>query len=125
MVYLDTHVVVWLYAARADLLSEPARSALNGEDDLRVSPMVLLEIDFLRETGRIASGHSTVYGELHQKLGLRVCELGFSDVIEASAALEWTRDPFDRLIVGHAAASGASLITRDETVRRHYEKALW
>jgi len=38
---------------------------------------------------------------------------------------EWTRDPFDRLIVAHAAANDARLLTKDEKIRRHYKRAVW
>jgi PIN domain nuclease of toxin-antitoxin system len=125
MVYVDTHVVVWLYAGRLDLLSGTVRAKLNADDDLRISPMVLLELEYLRETRRTTAGAPAVYGALHQQIGLQVCGLGFAEVIEAAAKLDWTRDPFDRIIAGHAAAAGAPLITRDETIRRHYDNALW
>lgn len=37
----------------------------------------------------------------------------------------WTRDPFDRTITAQAARVGAFLLTRDETIRRHYAAAVW
>jgi PIN domain nuclease of toxin-antitoxin system len=35
------------------------------------------------------------------------------------------RDPFDRLMVAHAAANRAALITRGEEIQRHYRRAVW
>ncbi len=36
-IYLDTHVVAWLYAGRVDLLSTRARTLIDAEE-LRISP---------------------------------------------------------------------------------------
>ena len=43
MMYLDTHVVAWLYANRVDLLSECVRKRVEDQEVL-VSPMVNLVI---------------------------------------------------------------------------------
>ena len=122
--YLDTHVVAWLYANQVDLLSERVRRCLE-EQEIFVSPMVLLELDFLSEIGRISEGGSRIYENLHARIGLKVCPLEFSRVVEAASLQTWTRDPFDRVIVGHAAASGGELATRDEIIHRHYDRAVW
>jgi len=47
--------------------------------------------------------------------------------VEALICLDtrWTRDPFDRLIVGLAALAGSALLTKDRTIRKHYRKATW
>ena len=124
MIYLDTHVVAWLYAPRLDLLSEAARQALE-ENEILISPVVLLELDYLHEIGRIARPSTDIYQDLHETLGLRLCTRGFAEVIRAACAETWTRDPIDRIIVGHAAAAGRPLVTRDETIRAHYGRTLW
>ena len=43
LIYLDSHVVAWLYAGQVELLSRRARALVEAED-LRVSPLVTLEI---------------------------------------------------------------------------------
>ena len=53
MIHLDTHVVVWLYLAEVERLPARAREAIEAED-LEISPMVLLELQSLREIGRLA-----------------------------------------------------------------------
>jgi PIN domain nuclease of toxin-antitoxin system len=40
-------------------------------------------------------------------------------------ALNWTRDPFDRLIVAHSLCRGISLLTKDRTIRSRVELAVW
>jgi len=52
IVYLDTHIVIWLYATRLDLLSKKALQ-LIGKKELLISPIVRLELEYLNELGRI------------------------------------------------------------------------
>jgi PIN domain nuclease of toxin-antitoxin system len=40
-------------------------------------------------------------------------------------SLFWTKDPFDRLIVAHALAADAILLTADGTIREHCPQASW
>jgi PIN domain nuclease of toxin-antitoxin system len=122
--YLDTHVVAWLYANQVALLSDRVRRLVESQEIL-VSPMVLLELDFLTEIGKISAGGSRIYQNLHTRIGLRICPIEFPRIIDAASLQTWTRDPFDRIIVGHAAASGRDLATRDETIRQHYARAVW
>ena len=48
--YLDTHVAVWLYEKDEERISRLARELIESSE-LLVSPMVLLEVEFLFETG--------------------------------------------------------------------------
>jgi PIN domain nuclease of toxin-antitoxin system len=49
----------------------------------------------------------------------------FADVVATALRLDWTRDPFDRLIVAQAIAEDANLATRDRVVRRNFKGAIW
>ena len=62
---------------------------------------------------------------LAAQLGLRVCDLPFPAVIESALDLRWTRDPFDRMIVGQAVLAGSTLLTKDRAIRKHFRKATW
>lgn len=124
LIYLDSHVATWLFAARTDLLSRQAIDLIERED-LYISPMVRLELEYLREIGRLSPSSHEMVGTLSEKVGLQVCDLPFSTVAEHAAQQRWTRDPFDRLIVGNAAAREARLLTRDETIRANYSAAVW
>lgn len=124
MTYLDTHVAVWLYAGDLKALSPAARQQID-DDDLYVSPAALLELESLREIKRIKASADQIASALAREIGLRVCELSFGAVAGAAIGVSWVRDPFDRLIVGHATANDASLITKDRTIRRRYRKAVW
>lgn len=45
-------------------------------------------------------------------------------IIEAALEQPWTRDPFDRIVVAHAALRESPLVTRDRNVRGHYPQAV-
>jgi len=54
LIYLDTHIVVWLYAGLSDRFSDLAKSLIDSHD-LYISPMVRLELKYLNEIGRITA----------------------------------------------------------------------
>ncbi len=124
LIYLDTHVVAWLYAGRIDLFSRRAASAIEAED-LLISPVVALELQYLNETKRIGVDAAAIVRTLQAQIGLRVCDLVFPTVIDSALEQSWTRDPFDRIIVGHAAAADRQLVSKDRTIRRHYRRTVW
>lgn len=124
LIHLDTHVVAWLYAGRADLLSRRAALAIE-EEDLAISPMVVLELEYLRETKRLAVSGPAIVRALETQIGLRVSEHGFNTIIRSALDQDWTRDPFDRIIVGHAIAAACGLVTKDRSIRRRYDRAVW
>jgi len=124
MIHLDTHVLIWLYDGRLDLLPGSVRAALD-EHDLVASPMTRLELDYLHEVGRLAVGGSPIVKDLGRRVGLRLSPAGFEDVVARAVGLSWTRDPFDRLIVGNAIADACPLLTADQSILRHFEEASW
>lgn len=121
--HLDTHVVVALYAGRVDGLSARARAEIEARD-LRVSPMVRLELAFLREIGRITPEPSEILDDLALRIGLRVCDAPFARVASMAVSLPWTRDPFDRVIVAQALLTDAMLVTRDRRILAECPAAL-
>ena len=124
MIYLDTHVVAWLYAGELDLLPGPVRDLLECEE-LLISPMVELELQYLHECGRTALPGSVVVDALESEIGLGRCGLPFGQVVAEALREDWTRDPFDRLIVAQARARRLPLLTRDESILDHYDGAVW
>jgi PIN domain nuclease of toxin-antitoxin system len=122
--YLDTHVAVWLYEGDRTKLTIAVAKQIET-DSLFVSPAVLLEIEYLHERNKLTVGGRAIISALTRDIGLSVCELAFAAVAESALGLRWTRDPFDRLIVAHAAANDAPLLTKDERIRRHYKQAIW
>ena len=124
VIYLDTHVVAWLFAKRMDLLPQAVRARIE-ESDLLISPAVKLELQYLFEIGRITVYGAEVVETLGRELALRICDLPFPNVIEVALDVSWTRDPFDRVIASQAMLRGATLVTRDRNLRTHCPQAEW
>ena len=122
--HLDTHIVVWLYAGEVERLPREAQANLETHD-LRISPAVVLELQYLFEVRRVTEPAQSVVTALEGSLGLSVSTLSFQRVVAIAVEQTWTRDPFDRLIVAQAQAEGVSLVTADKLIRRHYPRALW
>lgn len=124
VIYIDTHVACWLYEGRLDLLSRDAVAALD-RGHLFASPIVDLELKLLHEMGRIAKGLEVVLHALAQEINLELGAEKFSRIVGAARELNWTRDPFDRLIVAEAMLAEAGLVTKDRLIRKHFAAAIW
>lgn len=124
LIYLDTHVAAWLYAGALDSISARA-SALLRENALRIAPMVRLELQYLYEIERVTRPAPEVVLSLQRAIGFEICDHPFDLVVEHAERLDWTRDPFDRLIVAQASIGQDRLLTKDETIRDHYAHAVW
>lgn len=92
---------------------------------MRVSPLVRLELEYLHAIGRVTDRAGPVLDELAATMGLRMCDAPFAAVVYEAETIEWTRDPFDRLIVAQAALAEAPLVTKDETLHANYSGAVW
>ena len=127
VIYLDTHVVGWLYRLdpKSARLTLRAREAIESGADLRMSPMVRLELQYLFEIGRIAEPPLLVLDAIQGPLGLTICDAPFPAVVREAEKQEWTRDPFDRMIVAQAALHDAALITADERMHANYGRCIW
>ena len=124
MIYLDTHVVVWLAAGENDRFTSGVRNILNREE-LFISPAVMLEIQFLKETGRVSASPVRIFEYLAERIGLAVCKRPFQDVVAAALGQSWTRDPFDRLIAAQAILAKEKLLTKDSKMLMHCPNAVW
>ncbi len=124
MIYLDTHLVVWLYAGLTSKLSDRAKHLIN-EHELYISPMVRLELQYLYEIGRITEKSDDILLDLVNRLNLKICQTDFNLIINQSLIINWTRDPFDRLIVSNASVDNHILLTKDNWILTHYKNAVW
>ena len=107
MILLDTNAVIWL-----EQRHKRARPLAALRHELYVSPASLLELQFLQEAGRIRlpkAGVQTLADDQHWL----VDDPPAADWFAEACDLGWTRDPFDRLIVGHARFRGWRLATGD------------
>ena len=124
MIYLDTHVVAWLYAGELGRLSQFASERIEAEDVL-ISPMVVLELTYLHEIERLLVDAPVIIESLEASIGLRVCALPFHRLVLEAASQKWTRDPFDRIIVANAVCAQSPLLTKDRLILKHCQSAVW
>lgn len=121
--HLDTHVAIWLVMGQKRRMRGVERILRNAA--LFVSPVVVVEMELLREIGRIREPVEKVIDILVEDHGVQQAGGDIAVVGREARLLGWTRDPFDRFIVAHAIADGATLLTADATIREHCPLARW
>ena len=125
MIYLDTHVVLWLYVGERNKLSDFVRSIIAQEFVLACSPIVRLELQYLYEIGRITDQPNVILADLLERIDLNICKKDFSLIIDQALGISWTRDIFDRLIVANAMIDQNILLTKDYKILANYANAKW
>lgn len=124
MIFLDTHVIVWLYAGLTEKLSKKAIELIE-DNDICISPVVKLELCYLQEVERIKPSAQEIIRYLQTHIGLSINDTPFDEIVNKSLGYTWTRDPFDRLIAANATCAHIRLLTKDETIRKHIKLAVW
>ena len=124
VVYLDTHVNVWLYAGLVDKLTGAAKKAIE-ESELFVSQMVRLELQYLFEIGRIMVRADTIIKSLSKTIGLKISAVAFNQIIEEALRISWTRDVFDRLLVAEAKTLKYGFVSADRNIQSNYKLTIW
>lgn len=104
---LDTNAVIWL------LIGHPRAEPLRDGGRLYVSPVSLLELQFLLEAGRLAQVPGRSIDELASDPRWSLDNPASVALFGAARTIGWTRDPFDRLLVGHARCRRWVLATGD------------
>ena len=122
--FLDTHAALLLWEGRLQSFGKDSRHVLDRAT-LLLSPMVRLELAFLRETGKVDPQPSRVLAGLSEDLGVFEIDTPLHEIVACAEALSWTRDPFDRLIVATALLHEAPLVTRDQRITEHSPAAVW
>ncbi len=58
-------------------------------------------------------------------MNITVLDLDFALASKEAETLQWTRDPFDRLIVATSQATGIPLLTKDRNILANFKLAIW
>lgn len=114
---LDTHFLVWL------VLGAPRLGEFPWIEDYHpwgVSPVSLLELEFLAEVGKLELDPVGFVDNLLGDSRFVVDEVPLLAIVRHALPLVWTRDPFDRLLAGHSSARRVPLCTVDRALRRHH-----
>jgi len=122
--FLDTHAAIFLWEGRSEIFGAGSRELLERAL-LHVSPLVRLELGFLREVGKLKVHPDEIMGPLTGDYGVTVTADPVDRLAHLAMPLAWTRDPFDRLLVATALLHEAPLITRDARIRENFAGAVW
>lgn len=124
MIYVDTHVVVWLYSGLTDKLTDISKSLIN-DNEVYISAIVRLELQYLYEIKRIKDEPDVIISDLSAQIGLKICNKNFNDIISITLTITWTRDPFDRIITANALLNNNILLSKDQNILNNYPYAKW
>jgi PIN domain nuclease of toxin-antitoxin system len=91
---LETHFLIWLVLESKRLANSPW---LDRYRPRGVSPVSFLEIQFFI-----------------------IDDISLETLVGHALRFDWTRDPFDRLLVAHSLARRVALCTTDRTIRSRH-----
>jgi len=114
---LDTHFVLWIVTGADRLADFPW---IERYQPWGVSPVSLLEIQYLAEIGRIEAQNPQFSDTLAKDPRFVLDEIPLVPLIRRAIELTWTRDPFDRLITAHSSVRRLPLCTTDRNIRLHH-----
>lgn len=116
-VLLDTHFLIWLVLGSTRL---EEFAWLDAYRPWGVSPVNLLEMQFLSEVGRLKVRNPDFADAVAADARFVIDDAPLAAVFRKALALDWTRDPFDRLLAAHSLTRRVPLCSIDETIRRHH-----
>jgi PIN domain nuclease of toxin-antitoxin system len=116
-ILLDTHFLIWILLG-ADRLG--AYPWLDEHRPWGISPVSMLELQYLGETGRLELDADRLLHALQRDGRFVLDEPPLVALIERALPLTWTRDPFDRLLAAHSLTRRIPLCTVDRELQRHH-----
>lgn len=116
-ILLDTHFLIWILVGADRLAAYP------WLDECRpwgISPVSILELQYLGETGRLELNAAGLLHAIQRDSRFVLDEPPLVPLIERALPLTWTRDPFDRLLAAHSLTRRVPLCTVDRELQRHH-----
>ncbi len=114
---IDTHVLIERLLKPSRLSTKVRSIFLNEENDFLIPTVVLLEIQYLTEIGRIEIDIDQTLTTLQETFRFQLVPYDEAAMLH-SIRLTTTRDPFDRIILAQALARSTKIITRDRWMKR-------
>jgi PIN domain nuclease of toxin-antitoxin system len=114
---LDTHFLLWV------VLGVPRLEEFDWLDRYRpwgVSPVSFLEVALLSELGRLEVDRGKFREAVGRDPRFVVDEAPLAALISHAVEMDWTRDPFDRLLAAHSRSRRIPLCTLDRRIREHH-----
>jgi PIN domain nuclease of toxin-antitoxin system len=83
-------------------------------------PLSNLEIQFLAEVGRLSVSNPEFTSTVMKDRRFIIDDISLETLVGHALRLDWTRDPFDRLLVAHSLARRVALCTTDRAIRSRH-----
>lgn len=115
--FVDTHVLLWRLLEPKRLSKKLSAIFLQPQSMFLVPTIVLLEIQYLKEIGRVDLEISSVWEIFQQEDVFKLVPFDES-ALRHSLTLTSTRDPFDRVILAQALAASLPLLTKDRWMKQ-------
>jgi PIN domain nuclease of toxin-antitoxin system len=111
---LDTHVALWI-VSNPDALSAPAREAIVGAEEIRLSVVSPWEMVLKSALGRLVLHRPVedICRELEREFASQSLAVTLAHVLEVGRLAPHHGDPFDRLLIAQARVEGLTIVTRD------------
>lgn len=87
--------------------------------------MVALELELLFEIGCLRYHSKEIIESLSNTIDLKISNQPFDQIALKSTYQNFTRDPFDRIIVADADLKQAKLISKDRKILQNYPLSVW
>jgi PIN domain nuclease of toxin-antitoxin system len=114
VILLDTNAVLWA------LVGHPRAAPLwEWRRGLYISPVSMLELRFLLEAGKLREAPGFSLRQVADDPRWSLDSPASDALFDAALELDWTRDPFDRLLVAHSRLRRWRLATGDRQLGRH------
>ena len=116
-ILLDTHFLVWIVTKATRLSEFPW---LESYKPWGISPVSLLELQYLAEIGRLNVRNPEFTESLLEDSQFLVDDVPLVNLVQRALDLSWTRDPFDRLLCAHSLARRVPLCTVDQQIGQNH-----
>jgi PIN domain nuclease of toxin-antitoxin system len=119
---LDSHVFLWACADDRKLKAE-ARKAIAHAETVYVSVVTAWELTIKARLGRLSMPEPPMTAIV--RAGFEPLLLEFRHVLQFGTLHAHHGDPFDRMLVAQAMATGAHLVTHDAALGAYGIDILW
>ena len=123
-IFIDTHVSVWLFQKDLKKFSQNAIRLIEN-NDIIISAMSILELEFLYEIKRINYPQNEIISYLQNTIDLKISRNSLENITKKAVNIKFTRDPFDRIIIADCLVSNLKLLTRDRNILNNFDNAVW
>jgi len=124
---LDTHALLWWMNDDPELSQRARDAILEADHTILVSAATLWEIAIKQRKGRLTGCEDYLerYATWHRDWGFATLEIRPEHAVRAGLMPGEHADPFDRMLIAQSQLLGASLVTRDPSIRSIHPNCLW